>query len=80
MAKEVSQTVELSLVEVRQWIHDLRNSLHAINIGVELLARVRNDDKRFYEVQRLMTEEHGKAMARLEAVSAAMPSGDSPSG
>jgi hypothetical protein len=58
--------IELPAVELLGWIHDLRNSLHAWQIGLELLAQARADDARFGQIWQMLVDEERRMTARME--------------
>jgi hypothetical protein len=66
-------TVEVPQAEFRQWIHDLRNSLHALRIGLEMLPQVRTEETRFEQVRQLLLDEEQRLTARLAEFAASCP-------
>lgn len=59
----------------QELVHDLRNSLAAISFGMEILGRIRNDEKEFARTQAAITEQCarlkeqiGRAVSLLESI------------
>jgi hypothetical protein len=66
MSDDPLPMIELPATEMCGWIHDLRNSLHALHIGLEMLPQVRADDARFEQIWQMLVDEEQRIRARME--------------
>lgn len=69
MSDNENSPAPLSTAEVRAFIHDLRNSLYVLRLGLGMLADVRGDAARFTDLLAKLEAEELTATQRLEAFS-----------
>ena len=71
MPEENVQPPRFSVAEVREFVHDLRNSLYVLRLGLGMLSEIRGDAGRFQDLLSKLQAEEQAAARRLEEFSQA---------